>query len=621
MSPPQNPRWADAEKVEGLPRIMGRLFRYIGRYRFHIYLGVLFSFLASVAVLVAPQYLNELVDLISDSIGTGVPVDLDRAQYLALVLIGMYILALALRMVSGYLIPSASEFNGDLMRKDLGSKISRLPLRVLDRIRTGDVMSRFVNDAETVRKSSAECIAHTISALVMVLGSLAMMFMMEWRLAIVSIIPSLAGILLIVFIIKRSQRLFREQARNVGEMNTLVEETYYGLEVVSSYNGTRSVRDRFGAVNRRLFYNSFITRFISNSMPLITGFIGALSYVIVCIAGSMMVLDGEIGYGVVVAFIIYVKEFSEPLGRLSNSLSSMQNVAAASERVFEFLDLPEMDDESALPGHGPGIMGRVEFDHVCFSYVPGKEIIHDMCLTVEPGSKIAIVGPTGSGKTTIANLLMRFYDVDSGRITLDGKDIREMTREDVRSAFCMILQDSWMFEGSIRDNITFGIEVDDGRIMEACEAVGVDGFIRSLPDGLDTIIGESNLLSAGQRQQINIIRAMVRNSPLLILDEATSAMDTYTEKKVQMSMDRMMESHTSFVIAHRLSTIEDADMILVIRNGDIVEKGSHSELLERDGFYRELYDSQFDDCERVGYQIRSICLWLRTPPPSAPRNV
>jgi len=431
----------------------------------------------------------------------------------------------------------------------------------------------------------------------MIFGSLVMMFLMEWRLAIVSIIPTILGMILVFLIIKRTQRLFREQARNVGEMNTLVEETYYGLEVVNSYNGTDSVRKRFEKINHRLFYNSFITRFVSNSMPLITGFIGSLSYVIVCIAGSIMVLEGAIGYGVIVAFIIYVKEFSEPLGRLSNSLSSMQNVGAASERVFEFLDLPEMEDESGKTEHRTGIRGRVEFDHVHFSYIPGKEIIHDMNLVVEPGQKIAIVGPTGSGKTTIANLLMRFYDVDSGRITLDGVDIREISREDVHSAFCMILQDSWMFEGSIRDNITFGADVPDDRIMEACEAVGVDGYIRSLPNGLDTVIGENNSLSAGQRQQINIIRAMVRNTPLLILDEATSAMDTYTEKKVQRSMDKMMESHTSFVIAHRLSTIEDADTILVIKNGDIVEKGTHSELLQKDGYYRELYNSQFENCE------------------------
>jgi ATP-binding cassette subfamily B protein len=482
------------------------------------------------------------------------------------------------------------------MRQDLGRKISRIPLGVLDRLRTGDVMSRFINDAETIRGSSAECIAHTISALVMIVGSLIMMFLMEWRLAIVSIIPTFLGMGVIFLIIKRTQRIFREQARNVGEMNTLVEETYYGLEIVNSYNGTDSVRGRFRRINERLFYNSFITRFISNSMPLITGFIGSLSYVIVCIVGSMMVLEGMMGYGVIVAFIIYVKEFSEPLGRLSNSLSSMQNVGAASERVFEFLDLPEMEDESGKPERR-SFEGRVEFEHVHFSYVPGKEIIHDLNLVVEPGQKVAIVGPTGSGKTTIANLLMRFYEVDSGRITLDGVDIREYSREDVHSAFCMILQDSWMFEGSIRDNITFGIDVPDERIMEACEAVGVDGYIRSLPDGLDTVIGENNSLSAGQRQQINIIRAMVRNAPLLILDEATSAMDTYTEKKVQRSMDRMMESHTSFVIAHRLSTIEDADLILVIRNGDIVEKGTHSELLEKGGYYKELYDSQFENCE------------------------
>jgi ATP-binding cassette subfamily B protein len=595
--PPPVPRWANAERADDLWGTMGRLFRYIGKYRFHIYVGVIFSLLASVAVLIAPQYLNEIVDIISDHIENGTPMELDRIQYLATVLIGVYLLAVLLRIISGYIIPSASEFNGNLMRQELGGKISKIPLRVLDRMRTGDVMSRFINDAETIRQSSAECMAHTISALVMIFGSLVMMFLMEWRLAIVSIIPTILGMILVFLIIKRTQRLFREQARNVGEMNTLVEETYYGLEVVNSYNGTDSVRKRFEKINHRLFYNSFITRFVSNSMPLITGFIGSLSYVIVCIAGSIMVLEGAIGYGVIVAFIIYVKEFSEPLGRLSNSLSSMQNVGAASERVFEFLDLPEMEDESGKTEHRTGIRGRVEFDHVHFSYIPGKEIIHDMNLVVEPGQKIAIVGPTGSGKTTIANLLMRFYDVDSGRITLDGVDIREISREDVHSAFCMILQDSWMFEGSIRDNITFGADVPDDRIMEACEAVGVDGYIRSLPNGLDTVIGENNSLSAGQRQQINIIRAMVRNTPLLILDEATSAMDTYTEKKVQRSMDKMMESHTSFVIAHRLSTIEDADTILVIKNGDIVEKGTHSELLQKDGYYRELYNSQFENCE------------------------
>ena len=598
MSPPPDaPRWATAEKTENIWAVMGRLFRYIGKYRFYIYIGVIFSLFGSVAVLIAPQYLNELVNLISEHIENGTPMDLDRIQYLAILLIGIYLVGLVFRVISGYVIPSASEFNGNLMRQDLGWKISKLPLRILDRMRTGDVMSRFVNDAETVRKSSAECIAHTFTALVMIFGSLVMMFILEWRLAIISIIPTLCGMLLIFFIIKKTQRLFRQQARNIGEMNVLVEETYYGLEVVNSYNGIGAVRKRFDGINQRLFYISYVTRFISNSMPLITGFIGSLSYVIVCIAGSMMVLEGTIGYGVIVAFIIYVKEFSEPLGRLSNSLSSMQNVGAASERVFEFLDQPEMEDESMKHKVASDIEGKVEFEHVHFSYIPGKEIIHDMNLVVEPGNKIAIVGPTGSGKTTIANLLMRFYDVDSGRIMLDGKDIREMSREDVHSAFCMILQDSWMFEGSIRDNITFGMDVPDERIMEACEAVGVDGFINSLPDGLDTVIGENNLLSAGQRQQINIIRAMVRNAPLLILDEATSAMDTYTEKKVQKSMDRMMESHTSFIIAHRLSTIEDADMILVIRNGDIVEKGTHAELLEQNGYYRELYDSQFDNCE------------------------
>ena len=596
MSPPE-PLWSKGIKADNLSATMGRLFRYIGKYRYLIYAGILISMISSAIILIAPQYLNEVVNKISDHISTGDPMDVDGILQLILILIGLYSAATILRMISGYIIPSASEYNGNVMRKGLGEKITKLPLSIIDRMSVGDVMSRFTNDAENIRWQSAECIAHTISALIMIIGSLIMMFLMEWRLAIISIIPTMLGFILVFVVVRTSQPRFKKQARNLGRTNSLVEETYYGLEVVNSYNGRENVRERFDEINEELFHDSLITRFISSSMPLITGFVSNLSYVIVCIGGAMLVMDNIIGFGTIVAFIIYVKEFSEPLNRLSHTLASIQNVGASAERIFEFFDLPEMEDESGKEKVKEARKGKVVFKDVCFSYIPGKEIIHNLNLTVEPGQKIAIVGPTGSGKTTIANLLMRFYELDSGSITLDGVDLKDMTREDVHRSFCMILQDSWMFNGSIRENITFGRDIPDEKILEACKAVGILDFIKSLPNGLDTVLSEGESVSAGQRQQINMVRAMVRNTPLLILDEATSAIDSSTEKKVQRSMEEIMENRTSFVIAHRLSTIEDADNILVIKNGNIVEQGTHDELMMKGGYYMELYNSQFEDCD------------------------
>ena len=596
MSPPPS-HWAHKEKPKNLWKTLFRLFRYIGRYRLMIYAGIVFSMVGSVITLIAPQYLNEIVDVISASVGTSIPMDTDRIFVLVMILILLYSMAALFRAVSGYLIPSASEFNGNVMRIDLNRKITRLPLRIIDRMNVGDIMSRFTNDTDNIRNQSAECVAHTITSLTMIFGSLIMMSIMEWRLALMSIAPAMLGILMIVLLINRSQPMFRSLAKGLGSINGLVEETYYGLDAVSTCNGRSDARERFKVINDQLFRTTWITRSITSSMPNIIGFISNLSYVIVCIGGSMMIIEGSIGFGVVVAFFIYVKNFTEPLGRLSNSLSSMQTVSASSERVFEFLDQPEMSSDDDCIDAPVKISGKVRFEDVCFSYVDGREVIHDMNISVEPGQKVAIVGPTGSGKTTIANLLMRFYELDSGRITVDDVDIAKLKREDVHRIFCMILQDSWMFEGTIRDNLTFGEPIDESVLLEACRSVGMDRYIESLPKGLDTVIDDSMSMSSGQRQQINIARAIIRNCPILILDEATSSVDPFTERRIQRAMDTMMNRHTSFVIAHRLSTIEDADLILVIKDGNIIEKGRHEELLARNGFYRELYDSQFEFCE------------------------
>ena len=592
------PGWAKYEKADNLWGTTLRLFRYIGKYRFWIYAGIAISFAASLITLVAPQYLKEMTDAISAGIGDSASMDMDAVTRCVLILAGLYLIAAVMRSVSSIITPSASEHNGNVMRKDMARKLFRIPLGHLDKLRTGDVMSRFTNDTNSIRNQSASSISNMITAVTMIVGSLAMMLYTEWHLAIVAIIPAIVGFFLTLTIVRRSQKYFVRQSTDLGKINTLIEETYYGIDIVNAYNGRKEVRDEFVEVNDDLYSSALKSRFLTSLMPQIMGFLSNISYVIVCVAGSILIIDGYMGYGSIVAFIIYVKEFSEPLERLSNSISNMQSVAASAERVFEFLDAPEMPDESDKADMPPKLEGRVEFRNVRFSYEPGKEIIHGMDLTVEPGQKIAIVGPTGSGKTTIANLLMRFYEADSGDILVDGISLRDIKRSQVHEMFCMVLQDTWLFNGTIRENVTFSrTDITDEELRAACEAVGIDGFIDSLPDGYDTVLTDADSLSAGQRQQLTIARALVRDAPLLILDEATSSVDTRTEKRIQNAMDSLMAHRTSFVIAHRLSTIKDADLILVVRKGSIVESGTHQELLNRGGFYKELYDSQFEHCE------------------------
>ncbi|MBO4348342.1 MAG: ABC transporter ATP-binding protein [Candidatus Methanomethylophilaceae archaeon] len=592
------PRWAKYDKANNLWGTMFRLFRYIGKYRYWIYLGIIISFATSLVTLVAPQYLKELTDTISAGIGESATMDMDAVTRYVLILAGLYLLTAIMRSISSILTPSASEYNGNVMRKDMARKLSRIPLGYLDKLRTGDIMSRFTNDTGSIRNQSASSISNMITAITMIVGSLVMMLYTEWHLALIAIVPAIIGFFLTLTIVRRSQKYFVRQSQDLGKINTLVEETYYGIDIVNAYNGRKDVRDEFIEVNNDLYSSALKSRFLTSLMPQTMGFISNISYVIVCVVGSILILDGYMGYGSIVAFIIYVKEFSDPLERLSNSISNMQSVAASAERVFEFLDAPELSNEDDKADMPAKVEGRVEFKDVHFSYEPGKEIIHGLNLTVEPGQKIAIVGPTGSGKTTIANLLMRFYETDSGDIVVDGISLRDIKRSQVHEMFCMVLQDTWLFNGTIKENITFNrTDVSDEELRTACEAVGIDAYIRSLPDGYDTVLNDADSLSAGQRQQLTIARALVRDAPLLILDEATSSVDTRTEKRIQNAMDSLMKGRTSFVIAHRLSTIKDADLILVVKKGSVIESGTHQQLLAKNGFYKELYDSQFEHCE------------------------
>ena len=594
---PAGPKWTRTEKPRDLRKAMSRLFGYMGEYRKEVIVGIVCVLISSILSLIGPQYLSIITDEVSGSILGSIPADMSKIASIGIMLIIIYAASMLFSTAEHYIIGASSEKVGAKMRNDLSRKINTLPLGYLDSMDTGDVMSRMTNDTDTISKSCSESISITITAVTMLIGSLVMMFYTEWRLAVVAIIPALMGFCILYYITHHTQKYFRAQQRDLGRMNSLIEETYYGHDIVRIYNNKGRSKKRFTEINESLYDSAFKARVITSMMPQMMNFISNLGYVIVCVVGSIMILNGQIGYGVIVAFIVYIRQFTHPMVQIADSTAMMQSVASASERIFEFLDKEDMSLSIPAKIFEP-IKGEVEFKNVHFSYIEGKEIIHGLSLKIKPGSKIAIVGPTGSGKTTIANLLMRFYEIDSGDILIDGVSIRNMSREQVHDMFSMVLQDTWLFEGTLKENIKFTKEdASDEDIIKACEAVGISRYIESLPNGYDTLIGDAANLSVGQRQQMTIARAIVKNAPLIILDEATSSIDTMTEKHIQHAMDHLTKNRTSFVIAHRLSTIKNSDLILVMKDGQVVESGTHHQLLNLNGFYKVLYDSQFENCE------------------------
>ena len=590
------PRWARQDKPRDLRAAMTGLLVYMGRERRALYAGILCALAATVLSLIGPQLLASITDSISGSILGSMPMDIGYVSRLGAILVVLYAASFLLSVGETRIIGAASERIGDRMRRDLSAKFDRLPLSYLESHSIGDMMSRMTNDTDTVRTGAAESFSTAVSAVCMIGGGLAMMLYTDWRLAIVAVLPTLLGASFLYIVTHRSQKYFVAQQRDLGLINGIVEETYYGHDVVRTYNGTAEAERRFAEVNDRLRASSFRARVATAMMPQLMNFISNLSYVVVCVAGSVLIIEGSIGYGVIVAFIVYVKRFNQPVAEMADIVARMQSVASASERVFGILSMDEMPPSPEAPDIGRA-SGRVEFRDVRFGYTPGREVIHGFSLTVEPGSKVAIVGPTGAGKTTIANLLVRFYDPDSGEILIDGVPTTSMSRAQVREQFSMVLQDSWLSDGTFYENVAFTSGAGREEVERACDVVGIGDHIRSLPEGFDTVVGEASALSAGQRQQLAIARAMVKDAPMLILDEATSSVDTRTERRIQEAMDRMMVGRTSFVIAHRLSTVRDADVILVIRDGSIVEQGTHEELIALGGFYRMLYDSQFEGCD------------------------
>ena len=581
------------EKADDFRLAWRRLFQYMDRYRAPFIAALVIACVGTVLTLAGPNLISDVTDLIQE--GLYGPMDLDGVVSICLILVALYALSAVLTFVQQYIMTTISQRTASNFRRDISTKINRLPLRYFDSNTTGDVMSRVTNDVDTLGQSMNQSISTMATAITLLGGSVIMMLYTNVTMAATAILSSLVGFAFMAVVMGRSQKYFERQQSDLGDMNGHVEEMYSGHLVMKAYGGEAAAKSDFDRINDSLYRSGFMSQFLGGMMMPFMNFIGNFGYVMVCIVGALLCIDGRISFGVIVAFMIYVRLFTQPLTQISQAVVSMQSVAAAAERVFEFLDEPEMEDESEKSVKLENVQGHVEFRDVRFGYSPDKEIIHGFSAEILPGQKVAIVGPTGAGKTTMVNLLMRFYEVNGGDILIDGVSTKDMRREDVHDLFCMVLQDTWLFEGTIRENIVYSKEgVTDERLNEVCKAVGLYHYIQTLPDKYDTVLGDNANLSAGQRQQVTIARAMVDGSPLLILDEATSSVDTRTERVIQEAMDRLTEGRTSFVIAHRLSTIRNSDLILVMRDGNIVEQGTHDELLARGGFYADLYNSQFD---------------------------
>ena len=553
---------------------------------------------SSIITVYGPTKIKEIANLISDGLMTGI--DLEAVSSIASFLVILYVLGIILNYTQAYIFSTSIQHFSQRLRKAIAEKINRLPLGYFDRHSQGDTLSRVTNDVDTAAQSLNQSLGTVLSASFLLIAVLITMFGMNWILALVTVVSTLIGFVFVSVFMGKSQGFFKSQQQDLAAVNGYVEEMYSGHNVVTSYNAIENTKEEFAKLNHRLYDSIWKSQFISGIMMPIMIFIGNFSYVLVIIVGAALALNGHISIGIIVAFMAYVRIFSQPLSQIAQGITSLQQASAAMGRVFEFLDEEEMADESHKERQLTNMKGEVVFDQVSFGYTPERTIIHDFSATAHAGQKIAIVGPTGAGKTTIVNLLMKFYEIDKGSIRIDGVDTKAMTRSEVHDTFSMVLQDTWLFEGTIRDNLIYNqTGISDERMMEASKAVGIHHFIMTLPDGYDTILDDTVTLSVGQKQLLTIARALLKDAPLLILDEATSSVDTRTEELIQNAMDRLMEGRTSFVIAHRLSTIRNADLILVMKDGNIIEQGNHDDLMAQAGFYADLYNSQFteDDAE------------------------
>ncbi len=524
-------------------------------------------------------------------------IDMDGILGVAILLLGIYLASAVCNFIQHFIMQTVTQRTTKRLRRDIDTKINRLPLKFFSGNASGDVLSRMTNDVDMIGQAMSNSLSNLVTALAQFVGCLIMMYCTNWIMATTTVLATIIGLVLMVVIMGHSQKYFTARQENLGVLNGYIEEMYSGHDAIRILNAEDSVTETFSSMNQAVKTADFRSQFLSGLMQPLMTFIGNLGYVAVCVVSAMLIIDGRISFGVITAFLIYTRLFESPLRQIAQAMTQVQSCAAASERIFELLSEEEMDDESSKTQRIDNVRGEVEFRHVKFSYpsTPKKEVIHDFSVKVQPGQKVAIVGPTGAGKTTMVNLLMRFFEPTGGSILIDGVPTKNIPRNNVHSQFGMVLQDTWLFEGTVRENLLYNTRnVSDEQMVNACKACGIHHFIKALPDGYDSVLNDNTAISAGQKQLMTIARAMIQNSPMMILDEATSSVDTKTEMLTQQAMDRLTDKHTSFVIAHRLSTIKNADIILVMRDGDIVEQGNHEELLNKNGFYAELYNSQFD---------------------------
>lgn len=583
-----------AEKSKDFKGTWMKIIRYCKRYLAVIVVALICAVAGTILTILGPDKLSDLTKVITEGIATGI--DMERVKSIGLTLVVFYVGSAILSFGQQFIMATVTQNVTKQLRSDISVKINRLPMAYYNKTSTGDVLSRVTNDVDMISQSMNQSIGNLVSAVALFFGSLIMMFKTNVIMTLTAVIATMIGFGLMSLITSHSQKYFSRQQANLGALNGHIEEIYSGHTVVKAYNGEKNAKKVFDELNNNLRDSAFKAQSLSGLMQPLMAFIGNFGYVAVCVMGAVLTMKGYIGFEVIVAFMMYIRLFTQPLAQIAQATQSLQSAAAAGERVFAFLGAEEMSDESDKTEKFGKAEGYVDFEHVKFGYEDtDKIIIHDFSAKAKPGQKIAIVGPTGAGKTTLVNLLMRFHEIQSGDIKIDGISTRDMKREEVRSQFCMVLQDTWLFEGTVRENLVYNTEnVSEEKIEAACKAVGLDHFIRTLPHGYDTILNDQVSLSQGQKQQLTIARAMIADKPMLILDEATSSVDTRTELQIQKAMDALMQNRTSFVIAHRLSTIKNADLILVLKDGDIIESGNHEELLAKGGFYADLYNSQFD---------------------------
>ncbi|WP_430595820.1 ABC transporter ATP-binding protein [Streptococcus gallolyticus] len=578
----------------------GRMKPYIKGFQLPFLLAVIGAIVSATVTVIGPDKLKEITNTITKGLtptATGmIPgIDLDKVGEIALTLAILYVISAVVGYIQSFTVATIVQRFSQRLRKAIQTKIDKVPLNYFDSHSQGDTLSRVTNDVDLLGQSLNQSLGTLVTSTMLLIGSIFMMFHSNVSMALTAIGSVLIGFVLVMVIMGSSQPLFKRQQNNLAAINGYVEEIYSGHNVVTSYNAAGETSETFKKLNTNLYKSMWQSQFLSGIMMPLMIFVGNFGYVMVCVVGAVKVINGDITMGDVVAFMTYVRIFSQPLSQIAQAFTQMQSATAAMSRVFEFLEEDEMEDESDKERQLSDVNGEVAFDNVFFGYSKDKTIIHDFSAVAKPGQKVAIVGPTGAGKTTIVNLLMKFYEIDKGQITIDGVDTRLMTREEVHDQFSMVLQDTWLFEGTIKENLIYNQEnITDEQVIAAAKAVGVHHFIMTLPKGYDTYLDDSVTLSNGQKQLLTIARALLKDSPLLILDEATSSVDTRTEELIQKAMDKLMEGRTSFVIAHRLSTIRNADLILVMKDGNIIEQGNHDDLMQQGGFYADLYNSQFE---------------------------